>query len=65
MTILFLKFHYSPKRAELLIEIQHVLDLPDLKVIKSYNIQWLSRERNVKGVKANYAAIVAALKNIA
>lgn len=57
-------FHYSPKRAESLREVQCVLDMPELKVIKPSDTQWLAHERCVKGVKASYVAIVAALENI-
>ena len=33
-------FHYSPKRAELK-EIQKVLDLPELKIVKPSDTRWL------------------------
>ena len=37
-------FHYSPKKAEKLTEIQKVLDAPELKVIKLSDTRWLARE---------------------
>ena len=57
-------FHYSPKRAECLKEVQRVLDLPELKVVKHSNTRWLAHEDCVKAVKASYNAIVNALNNI-
>ena len=57
-------FHYSPKRAESLKEIQHVLDLQEMKIIKPSDTRWLAHERCVKAVKASYSAIVTALDNI-
>ena len=44
-------FHYSPKRAESLKEIQKVLDLPELKIVKPSDTRWLAHERCVKAVK--------------
>ena len=37
-------FHYSPKRAESLKEIQKVLDLPELKIVKQSVTRWLAHE---------------------
>ena len=57
-------FHYSPKRAECLKEVQSVLELPEMKVIKPSDTRWLAQERCVKAVKANYSAIVITLASI-
>ena len=57
-------FHYSPKRAESLKEIQKVLDLPQLKIMKLSDTCWLAHECCVKAVKASYSSIVLALENI-
>ena len=57
-------FHYSPKQAECLKEVQRVLDMPELKVIKPSDTQWLAHERCVKVVKENYCAIVIALNSL-
>ena len=46
-------FHCSPKCAESLKEIQKVLDLPELKIVKPSDTRWLAHERCVKAVKAN------------
>ncbi len=57
-------FHYSPKRAESLKEIQKVLDLPELKIVKPSDTRWLAHECCVKAVKASYSSIVLALEYI-
>ena len=57
-------FHYSPKLAESLKEIQKVLDLPELNIVKPSDTRWLAHERCVKAVKASYSSIVLALENI-
>ena len=54
-------FHYSPKRAQFLNEIQHVLNLPDMKDIKSSDIRWLADEQCIKAVKASYTALFVTL----
>ena len=54
----------SPKRTESLKEVQRILEMPELKIIKPSDTRWLSHERCVKGVKASYCAIVSALDNI-
>ena len=64
LTALWKFFHYSPKRTQSLKDVQSVLHLPELKVIKPCDTRWLAYERCVKGVKASYAAIVTALDNI-
>ena len=64
LTALWKFFHYFPKRTESLKEVQHVLDLPKLKIIKPSDTRWLAHERCVKGVKASYATIVTALDSI-
>ena len=42
LTTLWKFFHYSPNRAECLKEVQRVLNMPELKVIKHY---WLAHEQ--------------------
>ena len=53
-----------PKCAESLNEIQKVLDLPDLKIVKPSHTRWLAHERCIKAVKASCSPIVLALENI-
>ena len=57
-------FHYSPKRAESLKEIQKALYLPELKIVKPSDTRWLVHQHCVKAVKASYSSIVLALENI-
>ena len=57
-------FHYSPKCAQSLKEVQKVLNLPELKIVKPSDTRWLSHERCVKAVKMSYSAIVLALDGI-
>ena len=64
LTSLWKFFHYSPKRTERLKEIQHVINLPELKMIKPSDTRWLSHERCVKAVKESYSALVYALNDI-
>ena len=63
LTTLWKFFHYSPKRAECLKEVQRVLDLPELKIVKPSDTQ-LAHEHCVKAVKASCSDIVNALNNI-
>lgn len=64
LTSLWKYFHYSPKQAECLREIQRVLDMPEFKIVKPSDTCWLAHEHCVKAVKENYSAIVIALNNI-
>ena len=64
LTTLWKHFHNSPKRAECLKEVQSVLELPEMKVIKPSDTRWLSHERCVKAVKASYSAIVITIGQI-
>ena len=57
-------FHCSPKRAESLKEIQKVLDLPELKIVKPSVTRWLAHKHCVKAVKAGHSSIVLALEKI-
>ena len=45
-------------------EIQKVLDLPELKIVKTSDTRWLGHECCVKAVKASYSSIILALENI-
>ena len=63
LTTLWKYFHYSPKRTEYLKEIQHVLNLPEMKVIKPSATRWLAHKQCVKAVKVSYTALVVTLDN--
>ena len=45
-------------------EIQNVLYLPKLKIVKPSDTRWLAYELCVKAVKSSYSSIVLALENI-
>ena len=64
LTTLWKHFHNFPKRAECLKEVQSVLELTEMKVIKPSDTRWLSHERCVKVVKASYPAIVITIGQI-
>ena len=57
-------FHYSPKCAESLKEIQKVLDLPELKVVKPSDNYRLAHGCCVKALRASYSKTVLSLENI-
>ena len=44
-------FYDSPKKAEALKELQSVLKLPELKVVKPSDTKWLSHERCVQAIR--------------
>ena len=56
--------HYSPKGIAQLKEMQRVIDLPELKMIKPSDTHWLSHEQCVKAVKESYSALAYTLNNI-
>ena len=49
---------------ECLKQVQRVLDLPELKIVKPPDICWLAHEHCVKVVKESYNTIVNALNTI-
>ena len=57
-------FHNIPKRCQNLKEIQNVLDLPELKVVKPSDTRCLSHEKSVSAVRKCYGAIVTILESI-
>ena len=54
-------FHYSPKKAEKLADIQAV---PELKMQKPSETRWLARERCVRAVRLSLPALVVTFENI-
>ena len=64
LTTLWKFFHYSPMRCQNLKEIQKVLDIPELKIVKPSDTGWLSHEKCVSTVKKCYGAIVSVLETI-
>ena len=63
-TSLWKLFYYSPKKAEKLKEVQNVLDLPQLKLLKPTDTRWLSHENTVRSVRKSYTAIVPTLETL-
>ena len=55
-------FHYSPKRFEKFKEVQRVLNVPELKIVKPSDPCWLVHEKCVKAVGKTVIAIT--LENI-
>ena len=64
LMVLWESFHYTPKRAESLKEIQKALDPSELMIVKLSDTRWLAHEHCIKVVKASYSSIVLALENI-
>ena len=64
LTTLWKIFHYSPKQAESLKEVQRVLDLPELKIVKLSDTRWLAHELCVEAVKPSYSAIVCSKQHL-
>ena len=50
MTSLWKMLHYSPKQAETLKNIQSILSLPELKMVKPNDTWWLSHERCIRAI---------------
>ena len=44
MANLWKLFYYSPKKAETLANVQAVLNLPEMKIVKPSDTRWLSHE---------------------
>ena len=57
-------FHYSPKKAEKLTEIQAVPEAPEIVVTKPSDTRWLARERCVCAVRKTLPALVTTFETI-
>ncbi len=57
-------FYYSPQKAEKLKEVQSVLNLPELKIIKPSSTRWLSHERCIKAIRKELPAIILTLQEL-
>ena len=64
MTNLWKLFYYSPKKAEALEEIQIVLNLPQLKVVKPSDTRWLSHERCIRAIRKDLPALIITLQQL-
>ena len=58
MTSMWKLFYYSPKKAELLKEVQAVLNLPELKIVKPSETRWLSHERCARAICKELPALI-------
>lgn len=57
-------FFYSPKKAESLKEVQSVLKLPELKIVKPSDTRWLSHERCVRAIYRELPALFITLQQL-
>ena len=57
-------FHYSPKKAAVLREIQAVLAHPQLKMLKPVDTRWLSHSNAVHVIRRSISSLVAAFESI-
>jgi hypothetical protein len=57
-------FFYSPKKAENLKEVQSVLKLPELKIVKPSDTRWLSHERCVRAIYRELPALIITLQRL-
>ena len=64
LTTLWKLFYYSPQKAEHMKDIQAVLNLPQLKMLKPTDTRWLSHENTIRSVKRSYTAIVVTFEAI-
>ena len=64
LTTFWKLFYYSPQKAEHMKDIQAVLNLPQLKMLKPTDTRWLSHENTIRSVKRSYTAIVVTFEAI-
>ena len=64
MTNLWKLFYYSHKKAQALKDVQSVLSLPDLKVVKPSSTRWLSHERCLHAIRKDLPAIIITLQQL-
>ena len=64
MTNLWKLFHFSPTKAEKLKEVQAVLNLPELKVVKPSSTRWLSHERCIRAICKELPALIITLQEL-
>lgn len=57
-------FYYSPKKAEALKDVQSVLSLPELKVVKPSTTRWLAHERCVRAIHKELPALIITLHKL-
>ena len=57
-------FYYSPKKAEALKNVQSVLCMPELKVVKPSVTRWLSHEQCMKAIRKELPALIITLHKL-
>ena len=57
-------FYYSPKKAEALKEVQSILKLPELKIVKPSHTRSLSHERCVRAIRKELPALIVTLQQL-
>lgn len=57
-------FHYSPKKAEKLSDIQAELNCPEIKMQKPSDTRWLARERSIRAIRKSLTAVVHTFEEI-
>ena len=62
LTTLWKLFCYSPKKAEQLKEIQAVLNMPQLKMLKLTDTRRLSHKNTIRSARRSYIALVTTLE---
>ena len=64
MESLWKLFYYSPKKAEALKDVQCVLNMPELKIVKPSDTRWLSHERCLRAIRKELASLIITLDNL-
>ena len=64
MESLWKMFYYSPKKAEALKNVQCVLNLPELKVVKPSDTRWLSHERCLRAIRKELPSLIITPDNL-
>ena len=64
MTNLWKLFYYCPQKAEALKNVQSVLCMAELKVVKPSDTRWLSHERCVKAIRKELPALIIILQKL-
>ena len=64
MTNLWKFFYYSSKKAEALKEVQPVLNMPELKVLKPTDTRWPSHKRCLRAIRKELPALITTLNQL-
>ena len=64
MQSLWKLFYYSPKKAQALKDVQAVLSLPELKIVKPSDTRWLSHERCIRAIRKELPSLIITLETL-